>query len=239
MNFSVLGCSFFILHFRLKGVEHDALARTCRRSSAGAGPAGASPACTLCVGGSPDKLSTLRQDVGTAKLVLYGTLKDAKQFAGTNGTVDLHIDRVLKSDPFLGEKKVLTLPRIIPPTRRTRPTSWSSATCSRRSSTPTAASRPGRRSWRIISRGRWASTRKTGRPPCSIFFASWTAATRTWPTTPFWSLRRRRRGDRRSGETLDPEAAQADRRPARRPPPAWVCSASCSARAARTRTPTS
>lgn len=70
-------------------------------------------ACTLCTG-IPEKLSPFRQDVGQAKLVLYGTLKNAKQFAGTNGTVELHIDRVLKSDPFLGDKKVLTLPRYHP-----------------------------------------------------------------------------------------------------------------------------
>lgn len=77
-------------------------------------PGADSRACTLCTGMSPEKVSTLRQDVGQAKLVLYGTLKDAKQFAGAQGTVDLHLERTLKSDPFLGDKKVVTLPRYHP-----------------------------------------------------------------------------------------------------------------------------
>lgn len=77
------------------------------------GPASV-PACTLCAGGNPQMTSTFRQDVGQAKMVLYGVLKDAKQFNGTAGTVDLHIDRVLKSDAFLGDKKVLTLPKYVP-----------------------------------------------------------------------------------------------------------------------------
>jgi hypothetical protein len=72
------------------------------------------PACTLCAGGNPQMASTFRQDVDQAKMVLYGVLKNAKQFNGTAGTVDLHIDRVLKADPFLGDKKVLTLPRYVP-----------------------------------------------------------------------------------------------------------------------------
>ena len=36
------------------------------------------PACTLCAGGSPQQVSTFRQDVDQAKMVLYGVLKDAK-----------------------------------------------------------------------------------------------------------------------------------------------------------------
>jgi hypothetical protein len=72
------------------------------------------PACTLCAGGTPQQISTLRQDVDQAKIVVYGVLKDAKQFGGGAGTVDLHIDRILKSDPFLGDKKVLTLPKYHP-----------------------------------------------------------------------------------------------------------------------------
>jgi hypothetical protein len=52
--------------------------------------------------------STFRQDAGQAKMVLYGVLKDAK-LIGTSGTVDLHVERVLKSDAALGDKKVVTL----------------------------------------------------------------------------------------------------------------------------------
>lgn len=70
------------------------------------------PACTFCQG-NPQTASTLRQDVGLAKLVLYGTLVNAR-LNGTGGTTDLNIERVLKNDPFIVGKKTVTLSRFIP-----------------------------------------------------------------------------------------------------------------------------
>lgn len=71
-----------------------------------------SPACTLC-GGNPATTATIRQDLGPAKLVLYGTLANVRM-VGNGGTTDLKIERVLRSDPFLGDKKVVTLPKVVP-----------------------------------------------------------------------------------------------------------------------------
>ncbi|MBY0527734.1 MAG: hypothetical protein K2R98_30330 [Gemmataceae bacterium] len=73
------------------------------------------PACSLCSGMNLQNTSTFRQDVGQAKMILYGVLKDAKPNGQAGGgSVDLHIQRVLKTDAFLGDKKVLTLPRYVP-----------------------------------------------------------------------------------------------------------------------------
>src|SRR5262245_58486421 len=76
----------------------------------------ASPAlpCTLC-GTNVATTATLRQELGTSKLVLYGTLANPKLNAGgTTGTVDLQIDTVLKNDPFLGNKRVVQLNKYVP-----------------------------------------------------------------------------------------------------------------------------
>jgi hypothetical protein len=74
------------------------------------------PACTLC-GGNPATTATIRQDLGPARMVLYGTVADSRMI-GNGGTTDLKIDRVLRSDPFLGDKKVITLPRFVPNDKR-------------------------------------------------------------------------------------------------------------------------
>src|SRR5262245_13735361 len=73
-------------------------------------------ACSLCGG---QQSATLRQDAAQAKLVLYGTLLNPRLQAGTDagansGSTDFRIEPVLKSDPFLGDKKLLSLPRYIP-----------------------------------------------------------------------------------------------------------------------------
>lgn len=72
-----------------------------------------SPACILCPG-NVQTASTFRQDGRTAKMVLYGTLRNARLNANGSGTTDLDIERVLKNDPFLAGKKMLTLPRYQP-----------------------------------------------------------------------------------------------------------------------------
>jgi hypothetical protein len=71
-------------------------------------------ACSLC-GGALNK-QTWRQEAAQAKLVLYGTLANprlADARGGTAGT-DLQIESVIKSHPFLGERKIVTLPRWLP-----------------------------------------------------------------------------------------------------------------------------
>jgi len=67
-------------------------------------------ACSLC-GGNPQTASTLRQRAATAKLILYGTMEKANL---TGGTTEMVIDRVLRKDPILGEKKTITVPRYLP-----------------------------------------------------------------------------------------------------------------------------
>lgn len=71
--------------------------------------------CSIC-GGSLQTRQTLRQDAAQAKLVLYGTLDNPRLAGGgaTGGTTDLKIKSVLKSDPFLGKKEVVELPRYVP-----------------------------------------------------------------------------------------------------------------------------
>jgi len=76
----------------------------------------ASPAlaCTLC-GVNIQATPTLRKTLSDSKLVLYGTLKNPKLNAATGtGTVDLDIENVLRSDPFVTGKKTVTLNRYVP-----------------------------------------------------------------------------------------------------------------------------
>jgi hypothetical protein len=74
-------------------------------------------ACTLCSG--MQGRQTLRQEVARSKLVLYGTLANPRlappnQVAAGDGLTDLQIDHVVKSDPFLRDRKVVELPRYVP-----------------------------------------------------------------------------------------------------------------------------
>jgi hypothetical protein len=66
--------------------------------------------CSLC-GANVPNTSTLRQELGASKLVLYGTLANPKANAGT---VELQIDRVLKNDPFIGNQRVVQLNKFVP-----------------------------------------------------------------------------------------------------------------------------
>jgi hypothetical protein len=82
--------------------------------------AGSSPAlpCTLC-GGNPQAAGTIRQAAAQAKLILYGTMANPRlnpDGAGPpgSGTTDFHIERVFKTDPILGSRKVIEVPRYIP-----------------------------------------------------------------------------------------------------------------------------
>jgi hypothetical protein len=74
-------------------------------------------ACNIC-GAGAQNTPTLREDAAKAKLVLYGTLANARLNAndplGTAGTTDLRIDSVLKADPVIGDRKSIVLPRYVP-----------------------------------------------------------------------------------------------------------------------------
>src|SRR5262245_49797450 len=70
--------------------------------------------CTLCP--NPQSTATLRQESSQARMVLYGTMSNAKLIPGApgGGTTDLQIEAILKSDPFLAGKNSVTIPRYVP-----------------------------------------------------------------------------------------------------------------------------
>src|SRR5262245_21635790 len=74
---------------------------------------GALQACSLCMG-SPNNTASWREESGSAKLVLYGTLTNPRLNADGSGATDLQIEAVLKSDPALGKNKSLTIARFMP-----------------------------------------------------------------------------------------------------------------------------
>jgi hypothetical protein len=77
------------------------------------------PACSICSGNLGD-LRTFRQDAANSKLILYGTLENP-QVKGDSGTTDFRITTVLLADPFLGDRKVIQLPRYIPVDKKEPP----------------------------------------------------------------------------------------------------------------------
>lgn len=60
---------------------------------------------------------TLIQDVSQASMVLFGTFANAKLDGDgeLGGSTDLQIEAVIKSNEILGDRKIITLPRYIPP----------------------------------------------------------------------------------------------------------------------------
>lgn len=76
------------------------------------GSAAPARACILC--GDVLSRQTLRQEARQAKMVLYGTLANARLGAGGNGSTDLVIERVLKDDPIRAGRQTITLPRYVP-----------------------------------------------------------------------------------------------------------------------------
>jgi hypothetical protein len=81
------------------------------------GPA-LSPACSLCP--SSVNVPTLREDAAAAQIIIYGTLSNPRLSAAVPGSsadgaaTDLSVERILKSDPILAGRKMLTLPRYVP-----------------------------------------------------------------------------------------------------------------------------
>lgn len=72
-------------------------------------------ACPFC--GSMQG-QTLVKEVQQARFVIYGTPSNPRAAQGPDGkdATDFTIEEIIKSDPFLKNKKTLTLPRYIPPT---------------------------------------------------------------------------------------------------------------------------
>jgi hypothetical protein len=72
-------------------------------------------ACPFC--GSMQG-QTLVKEVQQARFVIYGTPSNPRPAQGPDGkdATDFTIDEIIKNDPFLKNKKMLTLPRYIPPT---------------------------------------------------------------------------------------------------------------------------
>lgn len=72
------------------------------------------PSCSLCPGSQ--QAPTLRQEAlqPTARLILVGTLENARLLPGGNGTTELHITDVVRKDDFLAGRKVIDLPRYQP-----------------------------------------------------------------------------------------------------------------------------
>jgi hypothetical protein len=80
-------------------------------------PASAATCCPFCM---EQKGPTLLGDYNQAAMVLVGTFTNAKLDANSGlegGTTDFHIEEVLKMDKMVAGKKVITLPKYVPPTK--------------------------------------------------------------------------------------------------------------------------
>jgi hypothetical protein len=80
-------------------------------------PASAAPGCPFCV---DQRGPTLLGDYGQAAFVLVGTFQNAKLDANSGlegGTTDFHIEEVLKQNAVVAGKRVITLPKYVPPTK--------------------------------------------------------------------------------------------------------------------------
>jgi hypothetical protein len=70
------------------------------------------PACSLC-GSSLQNALTFRQEAGlaSARIIFYGTVEKSDPIRGVS---EFRIESVVRSDPFLGDKKTVELPRALP-----------------------------------------------------------------------------------------------------------------------------
>ena len=71
--------------------------------------------CSLCMG-KLQMTPTFRQEAGQphARMVLVGTLQNPRLIQGATGTTELLISSVLRSEPVLGQRKTIDIPRYIP-----------------------------------------------------------------------------------------------------------------------------
>jgi hypothetical protein len=78
--------------------------------------------CSLCLG-KLQMVPTFRQEASQeqAKMILFGTLQNPKLIQGATGSTELHISNVLRSDPALGGRKMIEIPRYFPVTDKNNP----------------------------------------------------------------------------------------------------------------------
>jgi hypothetical protein len=70
------------------------------------------PACNLCTAGAQQGL-TWRQEAGQARLILYGTLENAR-LNGESGKTDLRVEAVVKTDNSFKVTGVVEIPKYLP-----------------------------------------------------------------------------------------------------------------------------
>jgi hypothetical protein len=69
--------------------------------------------CSLC--NLALQTATYRQDAGQARIILFGTVTASRVLPGNGaGVSDFQIKTVLKSDPWLGDKTAVEVPRYVP-----------------------------------------------------------------------------------------------------------------------------
>ena len=84
------------------------------RRDGDAGTVRPAPACPFCI---DERGKTLVDDYLDSSLVIFGSFKNAKpdkQGGTDNGTSELHIEKVLKSNDIIKGKKLVTLPKYVP-----------------------------------------------------------------------------------------------------------------------------
>ena len=74
--------------------------------------AGSAAACSLC--GTSISKATLAEEMDLAQVVVYGPISNPQLGPMGSGTVDLHVDNVVKDDGGLGALRQLTLDRYVP-----------------------------------------------------------------------------------------------------------------------------
>jgi hypothetical protein len=68
--------------------------------------------CSLCASLQDQK--TFREDAALSKVILYGTITSSKLAPGGGGESEFTITAKIKTDPLVGDKKVLKLSRYLP-----------------------------------------------------------------------------------------------------------------------------
>jgi hypothetical protein len=81
-------------------------------------PCSPAPACSLC--GLNARAPTYRQDLAESRLILYGIVTKSQLLPGNGpgdvgrGVSEFEIKSILKSDPWLGNKTAIEIPRYVP-----------------------------------------------------------------------------------------------------------------------------
>ncbi|VTS03211.1 hypothetical protein [Tuwongella immobilis] len=71
-------------------------------------------ACSFCAG-NLKRLTTFRQEISTARLIVIGTLSNPQLSPGSDtGTTDFQIEQRLRPHPSIADRKQFTIPRYVP-----------------------------------------------------------------------------------------------------------------------------